>query len=143
MAKPKFALKGVPEFMANVKLFATAFPKAARRGLYLGLEFTMTESKRDYVPVRDGILRASGFVKLDEDPERVRAEIGFGGPAGSGNHGGETNRFDVGYAVVQHENLDFHHKVGEAKYLERPLYKNIPKIGEMMVQVIKKDTGIS
>jgi hypothetical protein len=139
----KLTLKGVPEFQRTVKVLATLFPKSARRGLYLGLELVMTDSKRNYVPVRYGILRSSGFITLDEDETKIRGTIGFGGPAGSGNVGGETNNEDVGYAIVQHENLDYAHKVGEAKYLERPLFGGIPQIGETIVMAIKKDTGIS
>jgi hypothetical protein len=139
----KLTLKGVPEFERKVKVLATLFPKSARRGIYLGLELVMTDSKRNYVPVKDGILRSSGFVTLSEDETKLQGTIGFGGPAGSGNQGGETNSADVGYAIVQHENLDFAHRIGEAKYLERPLFQGIPMIGETIVSVIQKDTGIS
>lgn len=135
----KLTLKGVPQFEQAVKLAAAMFPKAARRGLYVGLEFVMTDAKMNYVPVDMGVLRASGFVMLDET--KIKAIIGFGGPAGSGNMG-ETNVEDVGYAIVQHENLDYRHKVGEAKYLERPLFAGIPRIGEEIVNVIKKDMGL-
>ena len=138
----KMTLKGVPEFTRTVKALATIFPKSARRGLYLGLELVMTDSKRNYVPVDKGVLRASGFVTMDEDEKKIRATIGFGGPAGSGNTNGESNAEDVNYAVIQHENMDFAHKVGEAKFLERPLFQGIPMIGEKIVQTIKKDTGM-
>lgn len=139
----KLTIKGVPEFERRVKLLASLFPKSARRGLYLGLELVMTDSKRNYVPVRDGILRSSGFVDMDEDENKIKATIGFGGPAGSGNTNGESNGVDVNYAIVQHENMDFAHTVGEAKYLERPLFAAIPMIGDVIVAAIKKDTGIS
>jgi hypothetical protein len=56
---------------------------------------------------------------------------------------GETNSADVNYAIVQHENHDYVHKVGEAKYLERPLFMAIPKIGEEIVRAIQKDMRIS
>jgi len=137
----KLTLKGVPEFTNSVKLLAAAFPKAAKAALYLELELVMTDAKRNYVPVKDGILRSSGFVLMDED--KIRGTLGFGGPAGSGNQGGETNREDVGYAIVQHENLDFAHRVGEAKYLERPLFSAIPKMGENISRAIARSVGIS
>jgi hypothetical protein len=137
MAGPRLKLKGVPEFTNSVKLLAAAFPRAARKGLYMGLEFVMTDSKRNYVPVKDGILRASGFILMHKT--KISAEIGFGGPAGNGNMGGETNAVDVGYAAVQHENLDFQHKVGEAKFLERPLFAGIPMIGQVISETIRKE----
>ena len=138
----KMSLKGVPEFDRAVRALATIFPKAARRGLYLGLELVMTDSKRNYVPVRYGILRSSGFIIMDENEAKVKATIGFGGPAGSGNTNGESNSQDVNYAIIQHENMDFAHNVGEAKYLERPLFAGIPMIADEMTRAIKKETGM-
>jgi hypothetical protein len=138
-----FTLKGLPEFERKIKVLATLFPKAAKAALYLEAEFVMTDSKRNYVPVRDGILRSSGFVLPDSDPKVIRVTLGFGGPAGTGNVGGETNQGDVNYAIIQHENMDFAHKVGEAKYLERPLFAAIPKMGENISKAIAKSMGFS
>ena len=72
-------------------------------------ERIMTDSKRNYVPVDTGVLRASGVVQRPEvTRQRVRITMGYGGAARA-------------YAVVQHERLDFRHTVGEAKYLEKPV----------------------
>lgn len=58
------------------------------------------------VPVDLGTLRASGLV---EPPiisgTKVRIVVAFGGPAAS-------------YAYIVHEDLEAHHTVGQAKYLE-------------------------
>jgi hypothetical protein len=140
MAKPSLKITGIPEFTNAVKLLAAAVPRGARKGLYTGLEFVMTDSKQNYVPVDKGVLRASGFIEMAK--EGISATIGFGGPAGSGNMG-ETNSQDVGYAIPQHENLDYAHKVGEAKYLERPLFAGIPMIGELITKYAAKEGGIS
>lgn len=56
------------------------------------------------VPVDKGILRNSGRV-TGPDVEAV-VRLTFGGPAAP-------------YAFIQHERLDFHHPVGEARYLIR------------------------
>jgi hypothetical protein len=53
-------------------------------------------------PVDIGTLRDSAYVSELEDGY----EIGFGGAAES-------------YALEQHENLQYHHDVGEAKFLEK------------------------
>lgn len=138
-----FKIKGIPAFTASLQKLAKEVPEAARAGLYLALEYIMTDAKQHYVPVRDGILRASGFVEMD--PVKIKGTIGFGGPAGTGNTNGETNSEDVEYAILQHENMDFAHKVGEAKYLERPLFEAIGSgmIEETMVAEIQRRTGIS
>lgn len=132
-------LGGVPQFEKGLRDMVQKAPIAAGRGLYMGLEFVMTEAKMNFVPVDFGILRASGFVHVKREGKFIIGTIGFGGPAGSGNSGGETNREDVNYAVIQHENLDFKHTVGSAKYLERPLFAGLPMVGETIAETIRKD----
>lgn len=57
------------------------------------------------VPVDEGTLRGSGTV---EGPAQGRVVLAFGGAAAP-------------YALVQHERTDFHHDIGEARYLVRGL----------------------
>jgi len=105
-----------------------SFDKAAKRivlaarnigrimppGLRLIGEEIMTDVKASSpghgVPVETGALRASGAV---EQPQPLAVELSFGGAA-------------VPYALVQHERLDYHHKVGEARYLVRGLERWTP-----------------
>ena len=99
---------------------ARAIP-ALGRALYEEAEVTMTQAKRN-TPVLTGAMRASGHVLPPTySLHEVTVTLGFGGPAGSGNHAGETNKTDVGYAIVVHENLSARHIVGGAKYLERAI----------------------
>ena len=68
----------------------------------------MTAAKA-LTPVLTGSLRASGQVASPEvRSEGARVTMGFGNSA-------------VGYAVHVHENLQAHHPVGQAKFLEQPL----------------------
>ncbi len=71
------------------------------------------------VPVETGALRASPFVK---DPERdgtvIEVAFGYGGPAAKINP--KTGESTDAYAIFVHENLEAHHPVGQAKYLEQP-----------------------
>lgn len=95
--------------------------KVEDRGLREIGEEIMTDVKASRsgkgVPVDKGPLRASGHVV---GPDRKgEVVLGFGGPAGAGNLDGDTNSEDVGYAVVQHEDLTLRHEVGEARYLVR------------------------
>lgn len=60
------------------------------------------------VPVDTGALRRSGRAVGPEGAETVKVTLAFGGPAAP-------------YALRQHEELDYHHEVGEARYLVRGL----------------------
>lgn len=131
-------LEGVPQLEKAMQDLIKKMPTAARRGLYTGLEFIMTDAKMNYVPVKDGYLRMSGFVLIRDEPGRVVGTIGFGGPAGSGNMG-ETNSIDVNYAEKQHETMEYHHEVGQAKFLERPLFAGMPMLRETIADEIRKE----
>lgn len=84
-------------------------PTGLVAALFQEAEIVMTVSKREYVPVDTGALRASGHV---EPPLRTAhggaVTLGYGGPSAP-------------YAVIVHEDLTKRHPVGGAKYLELPL----------------------
>lgn len=88
------------------------------RQLYQEGEGIMAQSK-PLVPVDTSALRSSGYVA---QPVRVgdviRVELGYGGPAAKINP--KTGESVDAYALIVHENLEAHHKVGIAKYLELP-----------------------
>jgi hypothetical protein len=54
-------------------------------------------------PVDSGTLRNSAVIEEGD----TYIEVGYGGEASA-------------YAAIQHENMSFHHPVGQAKYLEQP-----------------------
>lgn len=84
-----------------------------KRAIYQEAEREMKISKT-HVPVDKGNLRATGHVEEPMvTPEGIEVILGYGGPAAGG--------IDVGYALVVHEDLELHHKVGEPKYLESPM----------------------
>lgn len=62
-------------------------------------------------PVDTGTLKNSAVIKSDETKYEVR--VGYGGAASK-------------YALIQHENLNYHHDVGQAKYLETAFTETIP-----------------
>lgn len=121
-------VSGIPDVSARLRQLGaradTEFGNAMwRRGVKL-----MTKIKvEQYVPVDRGMLRKSGHVtKPDKRRGVIVVEVGFGGPAGSGNHGGDTNEETVGYAVYVHEDLTARHTVGQAKYLTEPAMAEMP-----------------
>ncbi len=80
-------------------------------------EEEMGESKQR-TPVDTGALRDSGFVEPPVfDPTGVSVRLGFGGPA-------------IDYAVAVHENLESHHDVGQAKFLESVLLESAPFLAQ-------------
>jgi hypothetical protein len=114
--------------------------QALGTSLFQEYELVMTASKQQ-VPVDLGTLRSSAHVQLPKfSNEYVEVEGGYGGPAGAGNQG-ETNDEAVGYAVYQHENLEYKHTEGQkAKYLEDPLMEAIPTIQNSAINALTKAT---
>lgn len=140
MAGPRFDVRfsGLEEFLARVKRRERDVVRAAEGALFVEGEETITAAKL-LTPVDEGNLRSSGHVQLPVvGPNGVTVEIGFGGPAGSGNHGGDSNPEDVGYAVPVHEDLTAHHDVGQAKYLEAPLTQRRPGFEARLVRRMRR-----
>lgn len=82
------------------------YRRKLRGALFRRCEAIMTRSKDEFVPVELGNLKNTGHVSID--PNKLVVTLAYGGPG-------------VDYAVIQHERLDFQHRVGGPKYLERPL----------------------
>ena len=136
MSAPAIEITGFPKLEAALKRLGAEAPRLAGGVLYREAERIMTAAKKR-TPVDLGNLRASGHVALPVITQTTASvTMGFGGPAGSGNHGGETNRESVGYAVYVHEDLTASHvkvlskkeaalrgsatgAIGEAKFLEK------------------------
>ena len=123
-------LDGTENLLASLDGLRARGEASVPKILYRIAEQIMTEAKGQ-VPVDTGNLRASGHVLPPEwIGNWVLVTLGFGGPAGAG----KGQRKDVGYAKHVHENLTARHKVGNAKYLERPMLawasKLEAKIGE-------------
>ncbi len=87
------------------------------------------ESQR-IVPVKTGILRASGMILPPRKKEtKWEVIIGYGGAASS-------------YALSQHENLQYRHKEGKsAKYLEIPTQQRQEKMAEAIRYRLKRIIG--
>ncbi len=137
MAMFSVKFEGLEKALNELGSFTDKVILALESALFIEGEQTIAEAKM-ITPVDEGVLRASGFVQLPErDGDKVFVDIGFGGPAGTGNHGGETNDDDVGYAIIQHEDLTFFHTVGQAKYLEVPLNKRKVGYSARMAKRIK------
>lgn len=86
-------------------------------------EIEMTEAKRR-TPVDTGALRGSGHVAGPKHSGRdTQVTLAFGGPAAP-------------YALFVHENLDAHHPVGQAKFLEGTLHESAPYLAQRIARRI-------
>lgn len=119
----KFTVTGLREMQAKMQRLAQRFPDEVERALHQEAEIEATEAKRR-TPVDTGNLRGSIHV---EGPTRagrtVSAAIVAGGPAAP-------------YALHVHEDLEAFHKVGEAKFIERPLMEAVPHLAERIARRI-------
>ena len=98
------ALKRIPSHMPNI----------LEKSIYEEANVIFNESQK-LVPVDTGALRASGFVHAPRrENNRVFVRVTYGGPAAH-------------YALYVHENLySTHTAPTQAKYLETPLYRQVP-----------------
>lgn len=109
---------------AKIKLFQLAFPQKVVDAMEAELPIELAEAQRKCpVDVRPkaphpGALRDSGKVEVSMTPKGVQGTISFGGLSLDGT--------DVDYAVPVHEDLEAHHEVGEAKFLESTIDESKP-----------------
>lgn len=124
---------GLNEAIDTLRRVAADADKTVGGALHREAERIMTLSKRDFVPVDLGTLRASGHVRPPETHGTVvSVTMGYGGAAKA-------------YAVVQHERLDFRHpRGGQAKYLEAPVMqeaRNVERnVGRTIADYLRRRT---
>lgn len=144
-------LKGEKQMQQRIQRIASKFPDKVKGALRIEAEMIMTRSKRDFVPVDLGPLRASGHV---DNPVRVGKDISvklsYGGAAseyalavhehpgphdppswrdkGTASSSQREERFGEGDRTVLHpgyvsyDNIVTFHPQGRGpKYLERPM----------------------
>lgn len=115
-----------------------------RIGVELYRENTETlEESLPLVPVDTGALRGSGYVSQPEIAgTHVTSEVGYGGVATKINP--KTLEPTTTYALIVHENLEAHHEVGQAKYLQVPFDAKIEGMGQRIAAGLKRqDAGVA
>jgi hypothetical protein len=120
----------------KLKEYAKQYPGRVASAVYIEAGIEMIEAKKrtpvSPVPAPKGVvpgtLRASGTVhEPEQNGKKIRVTLSFGGP-GSGAEE---------YAVIQHENLDYYHTVGQAKFLESTLDESAPYMLERIGRRLK------
>jgi hypothetical protein len=118
MARPT----GAKQMQQRLEREKNTFLDRSAVGLHLFAEEVMGDSKDNYVPVDEGILKGTGVVSpIQRSGRSLRVTLAYGGPAAP-------------YALKQHETEEFNHTVGEWKYLETPLMN---AVGRMMPTIGK------
>jgi hypothetical protein len=109
--------------------FRSRYRAALAAAVTLEAEELITASE-PLVPVDEGVLRGSGHVApAEETIDGVSVTCGYGGAAEA-------------YALVQHERLDYHHRVGQAKYLEEPYLARAGGSTERIAATVKRLVGL-
>jgi hypothetical protein len=115
---------GLEKAIAAAEAFGRRTAIELGGALFREAESIMADSKLE-VPVDTGALRSTGHVEL---PRRENSEIvvecGYGGPA-------------TPYALRQHEELEFRHRVGKAKYLSDPFNRHTKGMDERLAADIR------
>lgn len=83
------------------------------------------DASQPLVPVDTGALKRSGVIEEVENGMKIK-------------YHSENPKTGYNYAVIQHENMSFHHRVGQAKYLEDAIKNNIDEIERVIVEEVKK-----
>ena len=102
------SIKGQDAVIKNLNKEIRGVKNRTRKGMAAAALIVKAESM-DRVPVDDSFLKNEHDTDVFETPQGVRAII---------HTGGLVSR---PYAVVQHENLDFRHTVGQARFLATAL----------------------
>lgn len=99
-------------------------PNKTKQGTRKAIEFIYNKSQ-PMVPVDTGRLKASG--KIIEEGNNI-----------SIIYHAENPNSKYNYAPIQHEHMRFKHRVGSAKYLEKPIRENYDHLKEIIIKEIFK-----
>lgn len=107
-----------------IREFANDKKRGAMAGCKKAANYLLKESQ-PLVPVDTGRLKNSGKV--------VEISNGY-----SVVYSTENPTTGYNYAMIQHENLEYNHEVGQAKYLEEPLRNNADKLISIVREEMRK-----
>ena len=119
-----FKLTGGEAMQRKIQTVKDAFAKQVGAALRAEMD-EIAEKVKSQTPVDTGRLRST--IRAEGpfyDGDRISAQVVAGGP-------------EAEYAVTVHEDLDAEHKVGNAKFLERPLKESAPDILPGVAEKVK------
>lgn len=110
--------------LQNLESIINDIPNRTKKGIEKAMGI-IYDASQPLVPVDTGALKRSG--KIEEVNNGMKIKYHSENP----NNG-------YNYAVIQHENTSFNHRVGQAKYLEDAIKSNMDKIEEAIVKEVIK-----
>lgn len=121
----KWKFKDIRKLEKEFKKKVKDIEDGSSEGLVEAAKYLL-ELSQPLVPVDTGRLKESGKV-VEEDSSTVYVTYEAFSP---------ENGYE--YAPIQHESLDFHHNIGQAKYLEEPFMTNIDNLVEIVAGKTKE-----
>lgn len=106
--------------IVNIGIDDARIKKAAMKGLRAEAVVLKGRSQA-LCPVENGVLKNSCVIEEHDD----YIIVGYGGAASA-------------YAAIQHENMAYHHDVGQAKYLEQPATEMEDEIKAAVAQAVRE-----
>ena len=110
--------------LKNLEAQINQIPNKTMQGIEKAMEI-IYQSSQPLVPVDTGRLKRSGKITQIKNGYQLKYKAL-----------NPKNGYD--YAPIQHENLKFNHKVGQAKYLETAVAVNMDKIKQVIVKEVIK-----
>lgn len=114
MAQIRIRLQGFVELTNRLNRSASQISDTVQNAL-LDCGNDLQQKAVDITPIDTGALRSSAFTEADRQ-NRKKPSVTVG--------------FEEEYAIYVHENLEAHHDVGQAKFLEQPLKENADRYAE-------------
>lgn len=106
--------------LANIENLFKHIENKTMYGIDLAMTYIYNQSQ-ELVPVDTGRLKSSGIVTQIPNGYEI-------------TYHSENPKNNYNYAPIQHENLDFHHDIGQAKYLENAI--DIQKIKDIVTMEV-------
>lgn len=126
MTSKQIHITGLEQVEMNINRLIRDNWTDAKKGLREEANIILNNAVRQ-TPREFGDLRRSGTVEETKDTKReYEATIGF----------------NESYAAAVHENLNAHHDIGKAKYLEDPLMARVDDIPKNIARRIKRGTRL-
>lgn len=123
-----FTFEGATELNAGLREVGENGREGARKGLLFSLENVLTVAS-PRTPHEEGDLERDGQVSMDDN--ELRGAVAYGRTAQT-----------APYAVVQHENLSYHHDDGRtAKWLENAFNSTRTQSLQIMAAQIRRELG--
>lgn len=114
------AVKG----LQNLESIVNDLPNRTMKGIEKAMGIIYDDSQ-PRVPVDTGALKRSGTIQEVDNGMKIK-------------YHSENPKNGYNYAVIQHENTSFKHRVGQAKYLEDAIKNNMDRIEDAIVKEIVK-----